>query len=143
MIFFKAGKAPVIILSGGNAEGYQPESEAMAVIRDLLEIPSKAMILESESRNTYQNGQNTARILKQRDISHILLVTSAFHMHRAKAVFENLGITVIPAATDFQLVERFSSFLDWLPQSSALHTTTKAIKEYLGWWVYSTRGWVP
>jgi uncharacterized SAM-binding protein YcdF (DUF218 family) len=63
-------------------------------------------------------------------------------MQRAKYVFERLGITVIPAATDYQVVEQFTSILDWLPQAGALNKTTKAIKEYLGWWVYSVRGWV-
>ncbi len=139
---FKAGKAPLIILTGGNDEGYQPESEAMAEVLGFIGIPSEAMLLESSSRNTYQNGMETARILNEQGIDSILLVTSAYHMHRAKAVFENLGVTVISAATDYQVVERYASVLDWLPQSSALDRTTKGIKEYLGWWVYRWRGWV-
>ena len=134
---FKAGKAPLIILSGGNAEGYQPESEAMAAILQIMGIPVNAMLLESKSRNTYQNALNTATLLNDRQISRILLVTSAYHMRRAAAVFEGMGISVIPAATDYQMVDRNTSFLDWLPQAVALDTTTKGIKEYLGWWVYS------
>ncbi len=135
----KAGKAPLIILTGGSAEGYQPEAEAMADILVLMGIPEKAMLLESKSRNTYQNGLNTVPLLKELGINQILLVTSASHMRRASAVFEGMGISVIPAATDYQVVERFTSILDWLPQASALNTTTRGIKEYIGWWVYSFR----
>ena len=65
---FKAGKAPVIILSGGNAPGYQPESEAMAEILLFMGIPLHNMLLESESRNTWQNGLNTIPILKEQGI---------------------------------------------------------------------------
>ena len=136
---FKAGKAPVIILSGGNAPGYQPESEAMAEILLFMGIPLHNMLLESESRNTWQNGLNTILILKKQGISKILLVTSAYHMRRAQAVFEGMGVSVIPAATDYQLIERSASMLDWMPRSDALDMTTKGVKEYLGWWVYSFR----
>ncbi len=136
---WKAGKAPLIILTGGNWEGYQPESEAMAEILLLMGIPESSMLLESESRNTYQNALYTVPLLKKQGISKVLLVTSAFHMRRATAVFEDMGISVIPAATDYQLVERFMSILDWLPQAGALSTTTRGIKEYIGWWVYSFR----
>lgn len=136
---YKAGKAPVIILSGGGAEGFQPESEAMAEILEVMGIPSEILVLESESRNTLQNGANTVRILKERGMSRIILVTSAIHMSRAQAVFESLGVSVIPAATDYQVVERFASVLDWLPQASALEMTTKGIKEYIGYWIYGLR----
>ncbi len=136
---FQAGKAPLMVLTGGNAEGYQPESEDMAAILQIMGVPKKTMLLESKSRNTYQNGLNTVPLLKQRHITTVLLVTSAYHMRRASAIFEGMGITVIPAATDYQIVDRYASFLDWLPQAEALNTTTRGIKEYIGWWVYSLR----
>ncbi len=134
---FQAGKAPLVVLTGGNAEGFQPESEAMADVLQLMGVPDKAMLLESKSRTTYQNGVNTVSLLKQRGIHKVLLVTSAYHMRRAVMVFEKLGITVIPAATDYQIVERSKTILDWLPQAEALSTTSKGIKEYIGIWVYS------
>ena len=134
---FKAGKAPLLILTGGNAEGLQPESEAMAEFITFMGIPEKKIILESKSRNTVQNGENCRPIFKKHGVKKILLVTSAYHIRRAQAIFKNLDVTVIPAATDYQLVERESTILDWLPKVSALQMTTTGIKEYLGWWVYS------
>ncbi len=134
---FKAGKAPVIILSGGGAESYQPESEAMKEFLTFMGIPSEHLVLESKSRNTWENGINTKRILKDLEMNKILLVTSASHLRRAQAVFKSMGFLVIPAATDYQLVARSASILDWLPDAGALAMTTRGIKEYLGWWVYS------
>jgi len=134
---FKAGKAPIVILTGGGAEGYQPESEGMQEFLTFMGIPPANMVLESKSRNTWQNGVNTKPILNDLGINKILLVTSASHLRRAQAVFENMGVSVIPAATDYQLIERPASIVDWLPDAAALAMTTKGIKEYLGWWVYS------
>ena len=136
---FKAGKAPRILLSGGNAPGYQPEAEAMADILKLMGIPADKMLLETKSRNTVQNAQYSKEIFQHNGIEKIILVTSASHMRRAETIFRATGMSVIPAATDYQIVESAPSFLDWLPQAKALEMTTKGIKEYLGYWVYLVR----
>lgn len=133
---FKADKAPLLILSGGNAPGYRSEAEDMADILQLMGIPADSMLLEKRSRNTRQNSSYCYKIFRKKGIKTILLVTSASHMRRAEAVFTGLGITVIPAATDYQVVKHAPSFLDWLPQADSLEMTTKGIKEYLGYWVY-------
>ncbi len=133
---FKAGKAPLLILSAGNVPGYQSGAEAMADILQLMGIPADKMLLETKSRNTQQNALYCNEIFQQRGIRNILLVTSASHMRRAEAIFNETGMLVIPSATDYQLVERAPSVLDWLPQAKALEMTTKGIKEYLGYWVY-------
>ena len=51
-------------------------------------------------------------------------------------------VEVVPAATDYQVLEPDPSILDWLPNAEALMMTTLGIKEHLGWWVYRARGWV-
>ncbi|WLE98243.1 MAG: YdcF family protein [Candidatus Electrothrix communis] len=133
---FKAGKAPLLILSGGNEPGYRSEAEDMADILQLMDIPADSILLETKSRNTQQNAMYSQQILHQQGVKKILLVTSATHMRRAEALFSRIGVSVLPAATDYQLVERVPSFLDWLPQAGVLEMTTKGIKEYLGYWVY-------
>ena len=133
---FKARKAPLLLLSGGNAPGYQSEAEAMADILQLMGIPAEKMLLETQSRNTQQNAIYTQKILQRQGIRKVLLVTSASHMRRAVAIFTGIGVSVLPAATDYQLVERAPSILDWLPQAGALEMTTKGINEYIGYWVY-------
>ena len=133
---FNAGKAPLILLTGGNDPGYQSEAQAMADILQLMAIPADKMLLETKSRNTRQNALYCKDIFQQRGIRSILLVTSAGHMRRAEAIFNETGVFVIPAATDYQLVERAPSVLDWLPQAKALKMTTKGVKEYIGYWVY-------
>jgi len=43
--------------------------------------------------------------LPNRGINQVLLVTSAYHMRRAQATFHAVGIQVIPAVTDYELLE--------------------------------------
>ncbi len=129
---YKAGKAPLLLLTGGNARGYEPEAISMKKVLLVLDVPDKAMILEGLSRNTYQNAEYSVRILKERDVHRVLLVTSAYHMGRASFEFSQQGLEVTPAATDYQVLETPATLLDWLPHPSALNGTTKSIKEYLG-----------
>ncbi len=142
MRLYRAGKAPRVILVGGAAEGSSPEANAMADLLSEFAVPRDKMLLENQSRNTRENGVNAVKIMQKNTIKKILLVTSAYHMRRAKGVFEKLGIDVVPAATDYQVAEPDPSILDWLPDADALGLTTLGIKEYLGWWVYWFRGWV-
>ena len=142
MRLYRAGKAPLVMLVGGAARGNQPEAQVMAAMLTEFGIPRSAMLLEDKSRNTRQNGLNAVAIMQQNNIGKILLVTSAYHMRRAQSVFEKLGIEVVPAATDYQVLEPDPSILDWLPNAEALMLTTLGIKEYLGWWFYRIRGWI-
>jgi uncharacterized SAM-binding protein YcdF (DUF218 family) len=130
------------MLVGGSARGHLPEAQVMANLLAEFAITRDVMLLEDKSRNTRQNGLNAVVIMQKEGINKILLVTSAYHMRRAQAVFEKLGIEVVAAATDYQVLEPDPSILDWLPNAEALMMTTLGIKEYLGWWVYRFRGWV-
>ena len=142
MRLYRVGKAPQVILVGGAARGHQPEAQVMADMLAEFGISRSVMLLEDKSRNTRENALNAVALMQANNINKILLVTSAFHMRRAQSAFEKLGIEVVPAATDYQVLESDPSILDWLPNAEALMMTTLGIKEYLGWWVYWLRGWV-
>jgi len=130
---FHAGKAPLLVLSGGSDPQVSATSEAMAMRVFLadLGVPVNAMLLEELSRNTRQNARFTAEILRPRGVTHIVLVTSALHMHRAVTLFEAQGFTVTPAATDHEARQRFSAE-DWLPDTGALDGSARALKEIVG-----------
>lgn len=128
---FHAGKASVIVLSGGSNPQVSATSEARAMrgFAADLGVPAGVMLLEEQSRNTRENARFTAELLPPP--AHILLVTSALHMQRAKALFEASGFTVTPAPTDHEARTRFSA-VDWLPDAEALDGSARAIKEMLG-----------
>jgi len=135
---FHAGKAPLVVLSGGHSPQDSAESEAQAMQRFMVDlgVPAAAMRLEERSRNTRQNAQFTAEMLRAQGVQHVLLVTSALHMRRARALFEAQGLTVTPAATDHEARTRFSAPAEtWLPNTDALDGSARAMKELVGAWV--------
>ncbi len=142
---FHAGRAPLVILSGGSAEELgvvRPEAPAMAAFIKNLGVPEAALVLESGSRTTRENAINTRPLLQARGARRILLVTSARHMPRALATFRKLGIDAIAAPTDFEASPpRGNWFLRWMPDSLMLDRSSRALKEYIGLWAYRMSGW--
>ncbi len=143
---YRAGVAPRIVVSGGNVfpqPGMDAESRYTAALLAEWGVPAAAILIETESRNTYQNAVFTRRLLEKHRIDTVVLVTSGFHMPRALAVFESAGIRTTPAVSDIMVVQHAQpNVLRFLPSASALEATTLALKEYLGLAVYRWRGWV-
>jgi uncharacterized SAM-binding protein YcdF (DUF218 family) len=141
---YRAGRAPLIIISGGQLPwqgDLGSEAEAMRQFLADLGVPADAIMVEDRSRNTRENAQFTAALLRERGIDQVLLVTSALHMPRALATFRAAGVNTTPAASDFEVVPVPDQLLRWLPDAQALSDSTRALKEYLGLWAYRWRGW--
>lgn len=142
---FKAGKAPLIIASGGTLPWRDQafrEADAMKTLLRRWGVPADSVVTESRSANTYQNATNTAAVVERRGLDRVLLVTSALHMRRALATFRSAGVDAVPAATDYRVVDGPTSLLDLFPSAGALQASTAAIHEYVGYWVYQWRGWI-
>jgi uncharacterized SAM-binding protein YcdF (DUF218 family) len=128
---YRAGKAPFILISGGNSD---PLVE--------LGVPRCALILETESRDTRENAVNTAAIFKAHGWQNGLLVTSAIHMPRALAAFQRVGLNVAPAATGIDpRVFQPGGSVDLEMNNEALLQTAAAIREIVGLLVYRCLGW--
>ncbi len=139
---YKAGKAPLVVLSGGSHGHARPEAQLMRETLVVMGVPARDMLLEGASRNAHDNALYTALVLKGKGVRKILLVTSAFHMRRASALFEAQGFDVVPTPTDYQRLVAAPTLPRWLPTVDDLARTTKALKEYAGLWVYRYRGWL-
>jgi len=134
---YHAGKAPLVVLSGGSDPTVSAMSEAEAMqlfLRD-LGVPDSAMLLETHSRNTRENARYTAQLLGARKMHHILLVTSALHMDRAMGQFLGQGLEVTPAVTDVVAVPMPADLWRYLPDAEALSSSAGALKEIVGQWV--------
>ena len=145
---YHAGKAPLVILSGGNNPLFTeqvPEHPEAEVMRSLLVewgIPAAAIEVEGGSINTRENAVFSYRLLASRGIGRIILATSAIHMPRAAAAFRKAGFDVVAAPADFQTGwEEPSAIFRWVPASSSISGSSRAMHEWLGLWVYHFRGW--
>lgn len=153
---YKEGKAPFIVVSGGFIDFFGstvPESEAMKELLMANGVPADAIVLESKSRNTYENGLYVREIADAEGFNEILLVTSGLHMPRSVAIFKHQGFDVIPAPADFLATwaeEGRSTrdvgieglLLQAIPNSERLDFSSRALREYLGMIIYRLRGWL-
>jgi uncharacterized SAM-binding protein YcdF (DUF218 family) len=144
---YRAGKAPLIVVSGGDSPlntRIRPLHEA-DYMRSLLEewgAPDSAILVEDASINTRENALFTHKLLAAHGINRVLLVTSAIHMPRAVAAFRKVGFDVVAAPADFQSgwVAQASVF-NWLPSSGSLLNSSNVLHEWLGYFIYKLRGW--
>ena len=139
---YKAGKAPYILVTGGSVTGDRSEAMQMRDVLEVMGVPRRRILMEHQSRNTYENAVYTARILKDKGIDQVLLVTSAFHMPRAHGVFLRQNVDVIPAPTDYQRVTGNTILPGGLPSVRNLQRTTHALHEIAGFWAYRWQGWL-
>lgn len=143
LALYKAGKAPLLLVTGGASPGARSEAEIMFDLLTLMGVPASAILQEDKSRNSHQNAVYSAAMLEKRGINKILLVTSAFHMRRSEALFKAQGLQVIPAPTDYQRLVGPVTTPGWLPSVSDLWQSTHALHEIIGYWVYRYQGRLP
>ncbi len=96
-------QAKLIFTGGSGAIRQQAITEAEAARRLFLAlgVPPEQLVLEDQSRNTYENAILTREIVKPRPEQRFLLVTSGFHIPRAMGVFRRAGFNVIAWPADY------------------------------------------
>lgn len=135
-LLYKAGKAPIILLSSGTGGAQQ-----MAAMLEQQGVPRSALRIESRSNNTYENAVYSSHMLANENLRRILLVTSSMHMLRATASFRKQGMEVIPAPARNDLPVTTSPATDkWWPQRSVLWVNHHILHEYIGLGVYVLSG---
>jgi len=90
---------PIVVTSGGRKWDGVVEADALrdAIVRD--GVPNAAVVRERCSFSTRENAEYVARLLARRGVDDVALVTSAWHMARAAALFRAQGLRVreVPA----------------------------------------------
>jgi uncharacterized SAM-binding protein YcdF (DUF218 family) len=95
---FKAGRAPVFLVTGGAVDRACPVADAMSGFARELGVPPDTIVAERRSHSTWENAVMSAPLLRERQVRRILLVTDRLHMRRAAAVFVRQGFEVEPSA---------------------------------------------
>ncbi len=144
---YKTGKAKKIMLVSGSGSITKPnEKEALILKNYLLKIgiPEQDLIIESESRNTHENAVNTAKILnKSFQKGNFILITSGYHMPRAKRCFKKVGLPVAPFSVD-QYAGKRKFVFDYLfiPNIEALKKWNILTHEWFGVISYKIVGYI-
>ena len=143
---YKAEKSSRLIFTGGVnplIKGIPPEGNIYVKEAILMGIPPKDLYTTGPVINTFQEAKAIKKLLNKEIISDekkIILVTSAYHMKRAKKVFEKEGIIVFPFPVDFKsdksFINSLSNPLKWIPSASNLAQSSSAIREIIGRIIY-------
>jgi uncharacterized SAM-binding protein YcdF (DUF218 family) len=137
----RAGKARTVIIPGGWVPwrpDSRPEGEVLAEKAVALGVPREHLVVTERVSNTAGEAAAVARWLARDGTSprRIILVTSAFHMRRARLIFERAGLSVVPYPVDFQTSDSPFAVLDALPTAAALRDTETALRELYGYLYY-------
>src|SRR6056297_1795883 len=84
---------------------------------------------EEASRNTFENA---ALVAEKYQPEKVILVTSAYHIPRSVWVFEQIGMEVLPAPTDYKIDGDGYNIWSFFPTMGELHDSYKALHEYVG-----------
>ncbi|MCE9499822.1 MAG: YdcF family protein, partial [Leptospira sp.] len=145
MLLFKEKKADWILITGGSGILFHqrnPEAEIAKKFLVQMGIPAQKILTESVSRNTAENVLKSSAILREKKMKTIILVTSAFHMKRTMALFKSQDFEITPFPTDYRALEPVMSWEAIVPSVGALDTTTTALKEWVGIFMYRLNGYI-
>ena len=123
----KAMPDTTLILSGGDPWGRAAPAPAMAAFAADTGIARARILIERHSRDT---ADQAALLAPQLGHSPFILVTSAYHLRRACALFRRAGATPIAAPTDYLSGDLPPD--DYAPTLLALTIADAALHEYLG-----------
>ncbi|MCX7955233.1 MAG: YdcF family protein [Bacteroidales bacterium] len=145
--FIMKGKSEFLIYSGGSgtlSESFGKESIILKNYLIDIGMPNEKIIIESESRNTYENAKYSAKIIKSiKQNAKVLLITSAFHMRRALACFKKQNIVCDYYPADRKSGERKFLFDHlFIPNTEALLKWEMLMHEFAGYIVYYVMGYV-
>jgi uncharacterized SAM-binding protein YcdF (DUF218 family) len=144
---YYGGKIKRVIFTGGSGSIEFPEKREGVFVKKYLQsinFPEEALLVESSSRNTRENAVNTRRMLDSLNIKgRFLLVTSAFHMPRALAVFKKAGFTGIePFITNkVSGIRRYTPDHLLVPNPGAIVGLQFLIHEWCGFLIYKFKGY--
>ena len=90
---FRQGAAPLLLLSGGG-HGAEPEAVIMRRLALASGVPEAALLLEPHSRNTWENAEESAHLLRLRGLRRVVLVSDRAHLPRAALLFRLAGLDI-------------------------------------------------
>jgi uncharacterized SAM-binding protein YcdF (DUF218 family) len=145
---YKLGKLKKILITGGTGkllgEKFSEANELRKVFL-LCGVPDSILILEPDSRNTRENALFSKRVIDSLQLNGTkLLITSAFHMPRAKGCFDKVDLktTIFPVDFNGSLNPGWTPDVWLIPSEKAFISWFTLIREWLGYCMYWLAGYI-
>ncbi len=132
---------PILITGGNTSEGANISEMMRRVMIDDYAVNAEKLPsdwLDRNARDTWENADNAAAILRREGITSAYLVTDAWHMRRAMIAFRHTLLHIAPAPVAFTRPYR-PNLSDFLPRANALLETSYALHEWIGCAYYALR----
>jgi uncharacterized SAM-binding protein YcdF (DUF218 family) len=132
-----------ILVSGGDGSlsgAYEGDAAASIRFFEAFGIPRDRLIVETTSRNTDENAQNSRELLASSGLGQCLLITSAFHMPRSVGLFRKAGVDVAPWPVDYRTAGNLSFALDFTQPTLNAQQMSTAVREWVGLAAYRALG---
>lgn len=100
LALWQEGLAPRVVVTGGKRPGDR-FTEAQASARYLMDrgVPDEAILREVQGTTSWESLAAAARILKDRGLASVLLVSDPYHARRIRGIAEELGLTAFTSPT--------------------------------------------
>jgi uncharacterized SAM-binding protein YcdF (DUF218 family) len=109
-------------------------------ILESLGIAKQRLIVERNSRNTWENAVFTRELVQPKPGERWLLVTSAYHMPRSMGIFRKAGFRVEAYPVDWRMGGREDLFAFTNVGADGLGRTEVAMREWIGLVAYRLMG---
>jgi uncharacterized SAM-binding protein YcdF (DUF218 family) len=135
---FKAGMAQKLIFTGGKMPWDKVKKTEGAVLKEYAfsnGIPLDKILVTRDVVNTADEAVAVKELINPN--KKIILVTSAYHMYRAKKLFEKQGFEVITYKVDYKVSRSLKNTIkDFLPDAGNLKQSETGIRELMGRLIY-------
>lgn len=118
-----------LIVSGPGAPGRPTHASILARAAESLGVDSGRLILVDTAQDTEDESHEVARRVGR---ARVALVTSAWHMPRATALFRRAGVDFVACPADFVARSTGLHWVDVAWDSESLERSTFAVHERLG-----------
>lgn len=97
LVAYRAHMARSFMVSGGVGKSGYNEAKVMAKYLREHGIPENEIIVDTLGINTRATALNTAKIMRERDLKSVLIVSQFYHLPRCVLAFHQAGITNLSA----------------------------------------------
>jgi uncharacterized SAM-binding protein YcdF (DUF218 family) len=122
-----------IVVSGGDGSfsgDYKGDADLSPGFFAAMGVDPARVVRETASRNTAENVDETKALLAANHFADCLLITSAYHMPRAKALFDAAGVATRPWPADYRSSGRVTLRLDLTQPSLNAQLASTAAREW-------------
>jgi uncharacterized SAM-binding protein YcdF (DUF218 family) len=147
LMLAKKGKGKQLVVGGGSFKtttGIKSEAGAVKVWVEEWQLSPVPVQSLGHCLDTHDEAVKVSALAVKHGWKKVALVTSAYHMTRARAVFETSGTSVVAVPCNYLSKALRGHSVNWVevPNAANLCHFEAWMHEIIGWWAYRLCGWV-